>query len=115
MEKDIKLMKDVCEKMRTFKGDHVQNLAEQQFCKLRNYKKLRYLRGCSGFAGFSKGSFSRSNVEEFSEEMEGVLGKIWLNWGSEQVTSNFIIANSPNACVLPYPKYCNFTSDIPYE
>lgn len=49
-------------------------------------------------------------MENFSNELQGVLGKMkWCEWGSEQVTSNLILANTPGCTILPYPKYA------PYE
>jgi hypothetical protein len=33
------------------------------------------------------------------------LGSAWSRWGSEQVTSNYLVANSQNVRLLPYPKY----------
>ena len=54
-------------------------------------------------------------MERFFAEVEKNLGKKWLGWGSEQVTSNFVVANSPRASVLPYPQHANFTPGIPYE
>jgi hypothetical protein len=115
MGRNISPIKDICEQMKTFKSDHVQVLAEQNFDKLQDYDHLKYTRGCSGFAGFAKESFSRSQVEGFSKQVHAALGDRWLNWGSEQVTSNFIIANSPQSCVLPYPKYANYDPEIPDE
>jgi hypothetical protein len=115
MGRGIASMRDVCTQMQAFKSDHIQVNAEQMFCKLRDYGQLKYIRGCSGFAGFAKGSFTRSRVEEFSQEMEGNLGEAWFKWGSEQVTSNFVIANSPDSCALPFPKYMNYAPDRPYS
>ena len=64
------------------------------------------MRGCSGFAGFAARSFSREQVEALSQEMYAALGSKWNMWGSEQFTSNVMVANSPSAVVLPHPKYC---------
>jgi len=36
----------------------------------------------------------------------------WREWGTEQCGSNFAVANSPDALVLPYPKYANFGPNI---
>ncbi len=115
MGRQISAMRDVCEQMKAYESQHIQVIAEQNFDKCLNYDQLKYVRGCAAFAGFAKGSFSRSKVEEFSQSMESILGKMWASWGSEQVTSNFIVANSPQSCVLPYPKYANFTLEIPYD
>ena len=115
MGRQITTMSDVCTTMQAFRDDHVQVIAEQSFSGLRDYRELKYVRGCAGFAGFAAGSFSRERVEAFSEEMAGILGKRWQQWGSEQVASNFIVANAPRSAVLPYPRYTNFSPDVPYE
>lgn len=68
-----------------------------------------YVRGCSGFAGFARGGDGRTLAEAFSIEAERLLGmERWARWGSEQVTSNMVIANEPDALLLPYDHYLNF-------
>ena len=64
-----------------------------------------YVRGSSGFAGFARGAVSRATAEAFSAAMEAELGRRWEEWGSEQITSNFLVANAPGGFVLPWPKY----------
>lgn len=71
-----------------------------------------YVRGCSGFAGFAQGGNGRTLAEAFSREAERLLGaERWARWGSEQVTSNLVIANEPDALLLPYDHYLNFWDD----
>lgn len=84
---------------------HVQLLAEANFDKFSEYATLRYAKGCAGFAGFARGSFTRERVEALSQEMEAAIGQRWHEWGSEQVMSNIIVSNTPGAAVLPHPKY----------
>ena len=96
------------ELMRDSPSRHVQALAEKAFANLPRYPNLLYCRGCSGFAGFARGAFSRAALEEFSTCVQGVLGDKWREWGSEQVSSNFLLSNSPGARVLPYPAYSEF-------
>ncbi|HRE15880.1 MAG TPA: hypothetical protein PLW86_02275 [Rhodocyclaceae bacterium] len=84
---------------------HVQLLAESSFDQFKDYASLRYVKGCAGFAGFSRGSFTREQVESLSQEMEAAIGRRWHEWGSEQVMSNIVVANIPGARVLPHPKY----------
>lgn len=68
-----------------------------------------YVRGCAGFAGFSRSSDGRALAEAFSCEAARLLGDDrWAQWGSEQVTSNLVIANEPDALLLPYDRYLNF-------
>jgi hypothetical protein len=84
---------------------HVQIVAEAHFSKLEGSESLRYVRGCSGFSGFSKGSFNKQFIIDFSQKMEKEIGSKWREWGSEQVMSNIVIANLEKAEVLPHPKY----------
>jgi hypothetical protein len=86
---------------------HIQLAAESNFNKLARFNELRYVRGCSGFSGFAKGSFDRAFVEEISAQMTQALGDRWQEWGSEQVMSNIVVANTPSNRVLPHPKYCD--------
>lgn len=70
---------------------------------------LNYIRGCSGFAGFAPSSSGRALAEAFTREAERLLGRDkWSEWGSEQVTSNVVIANDPDPAPLPYARYTNF-------
>ncbi|HCY63352.1 MAG TPA: hypothetical protein DHV59_11095 [Oxalobacteraceae bacterium] len=84
---------------------HVQQVAEANFEKIKKYNSLLYVKGCAGFAGFPKGSFTSDFVEEISAEMEAAIGCKWHEWGSEQVMSNIVVSNIPGAVVLPHPKY----------
>jgi hypothetical protein len=86
---------------------HVQVVAEANFDQLADFGSLRYVRGCSGFAGFARKSFTREFVESISAQMQAAIGEKWREWGSEQVMSNIVVANIPNAVVLPHPKYAD--------
>ncbi len=88
---------------------HIQITAESNFDKLVRFNELRYVRGCAGFTGFAKQSFSLSFVEEISGQMSNALGDRWREWGSEQVMSNIVVANTKDCYVLPHPKYCDCT------
>lgn len=88
-------------------GSGIQPLSEASFDQLDNYEALKYARGCAGFSGFAKGSTSRAFIEGISRQMHQALGEPWNEWGTEQVTSNIAIANSPKAIMLPHPKYAN--------
>ncbi len=67
-----------------------------------------YVRGSSGFAGFAQGAVTMDLVEHFHEAAARVHGNRWTEWGTEQIASNFVIANSPRSEPLPYPKYATF-------
>lgn len=87
---------------------HVQLLAESRLDRLAEPDRRRYVRGSSGFAGFARGGASRRDAEAFSSEIAPLVGGRWSEWGTEQVTSNFIVANMPGAVVLPQPDYACF-------
>lgn len=84
---------------------HVQVMAEHAAARIPD-QSLKYVRGNSAFAGFGRGNHSRAQVRYFSDQMRSLLGESkWNEWGSEQVTSNFTVANAPDPFVLPFPKY----------
>lgn len=88
---------------------HVQVMAEANLDKISGFDNMQYIRGCSAFAGFPQGSFSRERVEDLSEQMHNALGERWSEWGTEQFMSNVIVANTENPMVLPHPKYSDCT------
>lgn len=88
-------------------SDHVQAQAEAAMVTLPDAEEVRYIRGCAGFAGFARSVAGRSLVSKFSQAMEERLGDTWRQWGSEQVASNFVIANDPDPIQLPYDRYVN--------
>jgi hypothetical protein len=93
--------------------DHVQVLAEQALVKLPPELGTLYVHGCAGFAGFAPGCITRGAIEAFSTAMTDLLGnKKWSEWGSEQVTSNFIVANTPHAGILAVMTYPFWQPDI---
>ena len=85
--------------------DHITHCAEVAFERYPNAENLKYIRGSSGFAGFSKGGFTREQAEAFSQQISKLIGERWREWGSEQVMSNYAVANSPNAIALPFRSY----------
>jgi hypothetical protein len=86
---------------------HVQPAAERLLETLDGAASLRYVRACAAFAGFAQGGASRADAGRFSAAMAEKLGTRWTEWGTEQVTSNFLLANMPGAAVLPFPKYAS--------
>lgn len=90
----------------TWTSSHVQVLSERAMVDLPRHLGDRYVHGCAGFTGFRPGSLPRIKIDEFSGEMSKLLGTAkWSEWGSEQVTSNFLVANDPGAAVLPIDRY----------
>jgi hypothetical protein len=47
--------------------------------------------------------------------MQRLVGPGWAAWSTEQVASNFFIANAPHVAVLPYPKYACFEPQVEAE
>ncbi len=87
---------------------HIIDATQRAFAQHPRRDELRYLRGTSGFAGFARGGVTRDFAEQFHVDMEALLGRErWREWGTEQVASNFLVANSPDPVLLPYPAYCS--------
>ncbi len=90
-------------------GAHVQVLAEASFDKLEGADEHKYIRGNAAFAGFPPGQVTRAAVESFSRQMQAALGEAkWHEWGSEQVASNFLVANTRSPVALPFERYRYF-------
>jgi hypothetical protein len=88
--------------------DHIQIRAEMALAELPGADALKYIRGSAGLAGLAKGGFSRSAAEDFWTQMLAKFGPRFLEWGTDQIAFNFIVANSPNSYILPYPAYACF-------
>lgn len=88
---------------------HVQGSIEGHLDRYPEAGRHRYVRGCAGFAGFARGGLpSRASAELFSRRAEDIVGRQkWRCWGSEQVASNFLVANSEDPVLLPYSRYSN--------
>jgi hypothetical protein len=93
---------------------HVQGAIESRWDLYPDAGAHRYMRGCAGFSGFARGGFARADAEAFSRAAEGIVGpEKWRQWGSEQVASNFIVANSADPVLLPYARYMNYWNEPP--
>jgi hypothetical protein len=92
---------------RAVPGAHIQVHCEAAMARLPQPEALRYMRGCSGFAGFAPHSMERAGLRTLSRQMEAMLGARWREWGTEQFASNFVLANSAGVRVLPHPRYCH--------
>jgi hypothetical protein len=88
---------------------HIQGATESILRDLAipGLEQPRYVRGCAGFTGFARGG-DPALAAAFSHAAQEKLGSRWREWGTEQVTSNFVIANEPGALVLPYRRYLNY-------
>ncbi len=111
---ELMTLRDVAEEAEATPSDYVGIVAERAFNRYPGGEDLRYVRGSSGFAGFSRGGFTRAAITQFHDEMERLVGRErWREWGTEQCGSNFAVANSPGAIVLPRPEYASFTPRVP--
>lgn len=96
--------------IRTYGWDHVGMDAEASLDKLPGAEQKMYAHASSGFAGFAQGAFSLTDLEWFSQQMSTLVGsERWQQLGSEQIGSNYMLANAPGAVVLPSRKYTCFT------
>ena len=104
-------LKTVYESAEFAKGKSSKNVqisAEIALAQLPDVHERHYVRGCSAFTGFARGATKRSDAIQFSQNMQTLLGHKWTEWGSEQVTSNYLIANAPKSAILPTNTYVNF-------
>lgn len=102
---------EACAVARADPATDIHTVAEQVLDVAADPTTGRYVHGCSGFAGFPRGCFGRDDVYRFSAAIESVLGRRWWEWGSEQITSNFIVSNAPRVAAIPYPKYRNYEGE----
>lgn len=87
-------------------NDHVQLVAESVLDRLSDQSRWKYVRACSGFAGFPRAAFNKEQLVQISQEMGALLGARWAEWGTEQFSSNLVLASMEGAKLLPHPKYC---------
>jgi hypothetical protein len=114
---EIEPMVSACARSKTNLSPMVQAVCERSFDLLPESASLKYVRGNAGFTGFAKGAIDREKIVWFSDLMRCIANEKWDEWGSEQVTSNLLIANSGNAHVLEFPKYLSYWAhaDVPYD
>ncbi len=92
-------------------SSHIQIAAEQRLDELDPAIGTRYATATAAFAGFAPSRERAMRMARFSRAMEQILGTRWTEWGSDQVGSNFLIGNDPDAILLPYLRYRNFGGD----
>jgi len=114
---EIEPMASACARSKMNLSPMVQAVCERSFDQLPESASLKYVRGNAGFTGFAKGSIDRQKITWFSDLMRCIAKEKWDEWGSEQVTSNLLIANSGDAHVLEFPKYLSYWAHtgVPYE
>ncbi|SEK60397.1 hypothetical protein [Ectothiorhodospira marina] len=96
-------------------NSHIQPICEAHLDQIPLDCVDRYLRGCSGFAGFAQGAFRFGDLQALSEFYAQLLGDaVWQQWGSEQFASNVMISSDCGGMLLPWPKYQNYRFPV-YE
>jgi hypothetical protein len=85
--------------------DHIQIIAENALVRLAEAGGLKYVRGSAGLVGLARNGFGRAPAEDFCAQMTELVGKRFAEWGTDQVAINFVVANSPDPLILPYPDY----------
>lgn len=86
---------------------HIQHAIESALRDVPHAHALRYIRGCAGFAGFSRSDDGRAMAEGFAVDVSALVGARFHEWGSEQAASNFVIANDAEPLQLPYDRFTN--------
>jgi hypothetical protein len=85
---------------------HIQICAEAAIDQVGLAPDEKYVRGCSGFTGFPPDPKMHDKLVRFAVAMGTHFGERWKEWGTEQITSNYLVANCmPSTLVLPYPTY----------
>jgi hypothetical protein len=84
---------------------HIQAISETEMVNVGLPEHARYIRGCAGFTGFPRSADMRDTMIDYSRRMTAKLGSDWKRWGTEQVTSNYLVSNAPGTRPLPFPKY----------
>lgn len=88
---------------------HVQTRIESRMAHLAPNLGWKYIRGCAGFAGFAAGHGGRELAAAFLARMKATIGEEDAGiWGTEQVASNFLVANEGTPVCLPYSRYMNY-------
>ncbi|PWS39213.1 hypothetical protein DFH01_08245 [Falsiroseomonas bella] len=109
----IETLEQAAARVAGYSEEHLQPAAEQKLPLLPPEAGGRlYVRGSAGFAGFARGRHARGQAEAFSVAMQALLGSRWAEWGSEQIASNYLIANSPGGAVLTWPTYACFEPNL---
>jgi len=88
---------------------HVQAAIESRLDQFEPAREWRYIRGCAGFTGFAAGGPDRRLAAYFLHALQELIGADRAaEWGTEQVASNFQIANEAGAVMLPHDRYLNY-------
>ncbi|RYF51856.1 MAG: hypothetical protein EOO38_02095 [Cytophagaceae bacterium] len=86
-------------------GEDMQATVERNMATSNLPAQARYVRGCAGFTGFPMSDTMTNDLLLFSKNMQARYGKRWAEWGTEQITSNYLVANAGDTSVLPFLSY----------
>ncbi len=101
---------------RTSAASGFQLDVERMMGDIEGSSRLLYVRGCAALSGFSPQSISLPLVEAAHSLFESSVGAdAWRTWGSEQIASNYLIANTPLATVLRVADYTSHFSANPSD
>lgn len=81
--------------------EHIQATVERSIANNLLPAEARYVRGCSGFTGFPKSHTMTDKLLAFSRAMKVRHGIRWGEWGTEQIASNYLVANAEATTLLP--------------
>jgi hypothetical protein len=98
-----------------WQGKTVQMEAERILCNYPQADEKRYLRGTAAFVGWPMNCATKEQLLDFSQFIESEIGPLWREWGSEQTSTNYLIANCPKLKLLEHPKYVNHFSNSTLE
>lgn len=84
---------------------HVQCVFEAKMAMSTLPAASYYVRGCSGFTGFPQSSTMQAGLLVFAKALFDAIGERWSDWGTEQVASNYLVANLTGLSILSYPDY----------
>jgi hypothetical protein len=104
-QEEIVSLQSAAKQVASYDLSRAQTYAELILPEVAFNLGTRYVRGSAGFAGFAAGTEGRALVEALSAAMQDRMGEKWTHWGTEQFASNFVVANSQNAQVLPWTRY----------
>ena len=91
---------------------HIQTRIESRMARLAPGLGWKYLRGCAGFAGFAAGNSGRDLAAAFLSRLTDMFDEDDAAiWGTEQVASNFLIANEGSPVCLPHSRYMNYWAE----
>jgi hypothetical protein len=84
---------------------NIQIISECVMRHLPDATSRYYVPGSAGFYGFAPGHVRFNDAETLFLDMNRLTDGDFIEYGSEQFAANFLVTNTPNAVVLPFPTY----------